>query len=41
MASALLTRDGVGFGEYVTGIAIVIALLVFAFRVSRSALQRG
>jgi hypothetical protein len=41
MASALITRDGVGFGEYITGIALVIVLLVYALRLSRRALQRG
>lgn len=41
MASALITRDGVGFGEYITGIALVIVLLVYAVRLSRRALQRG
>jgi protein-S-isoprenylcysteine O-methyltransferase Ste14 len=41
MLEAMITRDGVGPIEYVTGALLVVALLALAVRVSRHALQRG
>jgi hypothetical protein len=38
LASALLTRNGVGIIEYLVGFAIVVALLAAAFVRSRSLL---
>jgi hypothetical protein len=35
LASALVTRDGVGAIEYIVGFALVIALLALAFARSR------
>jgi hypothetical protein len=39
VASALVTRDGVGVFEYVIGIAAVVVLLLGALRISRRALR--
>jgi hypothetical protein len=41
LATALVTRDGVGAGEYVVGAALLAALLVALFRVSRGAVGRA
>jgi hypothetical protein len=41
LASALITRDGVGAIEWVVGIVIVVGLLLLAAQKSRRALGRG
>jgi hypothetical protein len=41
LAGALVTRDQVGASEYVVGAALLAALLVALFRVSRSAIRRA
>jgi hypothetical protein len=41
LAAALATWDGVGAGEYVVGAALLAALLVALFRVSRGAIRRA
>jgi hypothetical protein len=41
LATALLTRDGVGSVEYVVGAALLAALLVAALRVTRTVLRHA
>jgi hypothetical protein len=36
-----VTRDGVGAGEYVVGAALLAALVLTLFRVSRNAFRRA
>jgi hypothetical protein len=41
LASALITRDGVGAVEWIVGIVVVVGLLLLAGHKSRRALQRS
>jgi hypothetical protein len=41
LATALVTRDGVGSVEYVVGAALLALLLVALFRVSRGVVRRA
>jgi hypothetical protein len=41
LASALITRDGVGAVEWIVGIVAVVGLLLLAGHKSRRALQRS
>ena len=41
LATALVTRDGVGAVEYVVGAALLALLLVALFRVSRGVVRRA
>jgi hypothetical protein len=41
LANALVTRDGVGAGEYVVGAALLAALVLTLFGVSRKAILRA
>ena len=41
VAYALVTRDGVGVGEYLVGAALLAVLFVALFRVSRGAIRRA
>jgi hypothetical protein len=41
LANALVTRDGVGAGEYVVGAALLAAMVPTLFRVSRKAFRRA
>jgi hypothetical protein len=41
LASALITRDGVGAVEWIVGIVVLVGLLLLAGHKSRRALQRS
>lgn len=41
LATALVTRDGVGAVEYLVGAALLALLLVALFRVSRGVVRRA
>jgi hypothetical protein len=41
LATALVTRDGVGPTEYVVGAALLVVLLVALFRVSLGAIRHA
>jgi hypothetical protein len=41
LASALVTRDGVGAVEYLVGAAVLALLLTAVFRLSRRAIRRA